>query len=268
MHITKVSIRNFRNFRNVTFHFRKGVNTLIGENGSGKTNAFYAMRLLIDDSLSRRSINLSESDFNRALGEWYGHWIIISVDFDELDTSEGCQVIRHSVGHMTTENKGTYTFIFRPKKEVRLKLFEMSVNNDNSEDIESYLRSITIEQYESIFTGRATANICDEETYTRLVGDFEEYDFPDPNKEDTNEIGVNCPQLHYEVSCTFAKALRDVVADLHSYRDNPLLGLLRGTEKNIEVEESQKIIDEVKNLNDEIGDLEEIQKLSVEQGRP
>ena len=105
MHISKMTVRNFRNFKKSTFHFRKGVNTLIGENGSGKTNAFYAMRLLIDDSLSRRAIQLTETDFNRDLGDWKGHWIIISLDFEELDTSEGCQIIRHNVGHMTTENK-------------------------------------------------------------------------------------------------------------------------------------------------------------------
>ena len=101
MHISKLSIRNFRNFKNANFYFQKGVNTLIGENGSGKTNAFFAIRLLIDDSLSRRSIQLRESDFNRALGDWKGHWVIISLDFEELDTSEGCQIIRHNVGHMT-----------------------------------------------------------------------------------------------------------------------------------------------------------------------
>ena len=116
MHISKMSIRNFRNFKNVIFRFRKGVNTLIGENGSGKTNAFYAMRLLIDDSLSRRAIQLRESDFNRALGDWKGHWVIISLDFEELDTSEGCQIIRHNAGHMTGENTGTYTYIYSQER--------------------------------------------------------------------------------------------------------------------------------------------------------
>ena len=41
MHISRLDIRNFRNFANATFLFEKGVNTFIGENGSGKTNAFY-----------------------------------------------------------------------------------------------------------------------------------------------------------------------------------------------------------------------------------
>jgi predicted ATP-dependent endonuclease of OLD family len=238
------------------------VNTLIGENGSGKTNAFYAMRLLIDDSLSRRAIQLRESDFNRALGDWKGHWIIISLDFEELDTSEGCQIIRHNAGHMTEENKGTYTFIYRPKKEIRQKLYDISTEDDPDEDIDEFRESITIDQYESIFTGRATGNFSDDELYKELVGDFENEDFPDPDEDDSSIIGVKVSNLHNEVSCTFAKALRDVVADLRGYRDNPLLGLLRGTEKNIEVEDAQKIIDGVVSLNKDISELDEITRIS------
>jgi predicted ATP-dependent endonuclease of OLD family len=262
MHISKLSIRNFRNFRNSTFHFRKGVNTLIGENGSGKTNAFYAIRLLIDDSLSRRSIQLRESDFNRALGDWRGHWIIIKLDFEELDTSEGCQIIRHTVGHMTEENKGTYTFIFRPKKEIRQKLYNISKEEDPDESIENFRETITIDQYESHFTGRSTGNFSNNEKYQEIVGDFENEKFPDPDNEDTNIIGVKVPNLHNEVSCTFAKALRDVVSDLRGYRDNPLLGLLRGSEKNIKVEDAQKIIDGVMSLNKDISELDEITNIS------
>jgi putative ATP-dependent endonuclease of OLD family len=238
------------------------VNTLIGENGSGKTNAFYAMRLLIDDSLSRRAIQLRESDFNRALGDWKGHWIIISLDFEELDTSEGCQIIRHNAGHMTEENKGTYTFFCRPKKEIRQKLYDISTEDDPDEDIDEFRESITIDQYESIFTGRATGNFSDDELYKELVGDFENEGFPDPDEDDSSIIGVKVPNLHNEVSCTFAKALRDVVADLRGYRDNPLLGLLRGTEKNIEVEDAQKIIDGVVSLNKDISELDEITRIS------
>jgi putative ATP-dependent endonuclease of OLD family len=31
--------------------FKKGVNTVLGENGSGKTNALFALRLLLDETL-------------------------------------------------------------------------------------------------------------------------------------------------------------------------------------------------------------------------
>ncbi|MBU2516289.1 MAG: AAA family ATPase [Proteobacteria bacterium] len=262
MHISKLTIRNYRNFRNATFMFCKGVNTLIGENGSGKTNAFYAIRLLIDDSLSRRAIQLRESDFNRSLGYWKGHWIIISLDFEELDTSEGCQIIRHNAGHMTDQYTGTYTYIYRPKKEIRKKLFDNSTADDPENKIEEIVDSITIDDYECIFTGKATADFSDDDLYKAIVGNFEDKSFPDPDEEDSSVIGVKVPNLHYEVSCTFAKALRDVISDLKGYRDNPLLGLLRGTDKKIEVAEANKIIEAVSSLNNDISELDEITRIS------
>jgi len=35
MYISKVSLINYRNFENAKFLFKKGINTIIGENGSG-----------------------------------------------------------------------------------------------------------------------------------------------------------------------------------------------------------------------------------------
>ncbi len=79
MHISKLQLVNYRNFERANVHFNKGVNTIIGENGSGKTNLFRAMRLLLDDTLLRMAYRLDEKDFHRGIGDWRGHWIIISL---------------------------------------------------------------------------------------------------------------------------------------------------------------------------------------------
>jgi predicted ATP-dependent endonuclease of OLD family len=56
MYINKLAIRNYKNFRSSNFYFVKNsVNTIIGENASGKTNLFNAMRLILDDSLPMNS---------------------------------------------------------------------------------------------------------------------------------------------------------------------------------------------------------------------
>ncbi|HXI24676.1 MAG TPA: hypothetical protein VNG71_12495 [Pyrinomonadaceae bacterium] len=55
------------------------------------------------------------------------------------------------------------------------------------------------------------------------------------------------PAIYPEITCTFAPALRDVVSDLKSYRSNPLLTLLRGTESTIQIEDSQRITAAVTN---------------------
>lgn len=122
MHISKYRLRNFRNFESAQFTFKDGVNTLIGENGSGKSNALHGLRLLLDEGLSRRACALRESDFCRRLDDWRGHWIVLSLDFDDLSADEGCQMIAHHSGKAVgsrSSSEGTLSYYFRPKKEVR-----------------------------------------------------------------------------------------------------------------------------------------------------
>ena len=179
MYISELRIRNFRNFMKARFTFREGVNTLIGENGSGKTNALHALRLLIDEALERSAINLREADFCRDLGQWRGHWIVISADFFDLDPSEGCQMLRHNAGHMDGTNSGTCTLYFRPKRDVRKKLHELSEEDDG---VGEFLKTLTVDDYEAIVTGRARGDFLDDEMYARWAGDPESEEFPDPER--------------------------------------------------------------------------------------
>lgn len=263
MHISRLRLRNFRNFRNAEFQFAKGVNTLIGENGSGKTNVFHAIRLLLDDSLSRGAIRLRETDFNRALGPWRGHWIIISLEFEELDDSEGCQMMKQNIGHMDGTEIGTYTLYFRPNKAVRKSLHQITEDGGTAEETQALLNDITIDQYEACLTGRSPVDITDDAIYSQLVGDFAILDFPNPDEDDAAVLGDRVQQpLHAEVSCTFIKALRDVVSELRNYRDSPLLNLLRGTEKKIELAEAEGLLEKIRTLNSDIAALDEIRNIS------
>lgn len=93
MHISKLTLINYRNFAKANFHFNKGVNTVIGENGSGKSNVLRALRLLLDDNMVRASRRLDAEDFHRGLGSWKGHWIIIGVEFQEVSQDEAIQAL-------------------------------------------------------------------------------------------------------------------------------------------------------------------------------
>ncbi len=261
MHITELRIRNFRNFMAARFRFRKGVNTLIGENGSGKTNALHALRLLLDDNLLRSATRLREQDFCRALGDWRGHWAIIVIDFAEVDPSEGCQLLKHETGHMDGTETGTYSFYFRPKLEIRTKLHELT-EEGNTDEITEVLHALTVENYEPVFTGRAQSDLLDDTVYKQVVGDFENLAFSNPADDDVAVLGVRMGPIHLEVTCTFAKALRDVVSDLRGYRNNPLLGLLRGTESEIRIEDAERITNAVSQLNEDISSLPEIENIA------
>jgi putative ATP-dependent endonuclease of OLD family len=260
MYITALKIRNFRNFNNSKFQFKKGVNTILGENGSGKTNALYAMRLLLDESLPRNITKLRESDFCRNLIDWKGHWIVISLDFDELSPHEGCQILKHESGHMDESDKGTLTFYFRPCLKVRQTLFEANGNVILSKET---IDDISLEDYEAVYSGRADADFLSNDTYTSLVGDFNSYIFPDPDEKNFKAYGIRLSPLHEEVSFTFVKALRDVVSDLKNYRNSPLIALLKGLESEISEDDSENITTLVSNINNAISELDEIKQVSV-----
>jgi putative ATP-dependent endonuclease of the OLD family len=234
MYISSLSIRNFRNFKNVKLNFTNGINSIIGENGSGKTNLFYALRILLDDTLPRY-FKFYSTDFNRALGNWAGHWIIISIVFDDLDASEEAQALAvQSSGHMDTESKGSYAVYFRPKSQFRKELFDYSQTAaKNTTDLQLILDKFTLNDYETVYLCRGSADFSDDTTYNQYVGNFDTVEFPDPDKKEELIYGTWLPKeinIHNEVSCTFIKAMRDVESDLRSYTNNPLLNLLRGKE--------------------------------------
>ncbi|MGN5189597.1 ATP-dependent nuclease [Aeromonas veronii] len=259
MYISSLKIRNFRNFLSSELLFKKGVNTILGENGSGKTNALFALRLLLDESLPRNITKLRESDFCRNLGNWKGHWIVISIDFNELSPHEGCQMLKHDTGHMDNSNKGTLNFYFRPCFKIRKALFDASGNSTLAQEI---IEKIHIDDYESVFSGRSHANFTCNETYKNLVGDFNKLVFPDPNNKDFKSYGIHLSPLHEEVSFTFIKALRDVVSDLKNYRNSPLISLLKGLESEISDKDSKRITTLIAEVNDTISELDEIRQVS------
>ncbi|WP_159477979.1 ATP-dependent endonuclease [Dyadobacter sp. 3J3] len=268
MHISALSIRNFRNFKNAKFLFNSGINTVIGENGSGKSNLFFALRLLLDDSLPR-NLRLSEGDFNRGISlNWRGHWIIISLEFENLDSSEEAKALAIQIsGRIDTQNKGSYALFFRPKFLIRKELYDYSMTPDkNGAGLKLILEKITVKEYETVFLCRGGGDFCEDAVYQRYIGNFEAIEFPDPEDKEELVFGTwlsNEINIHNEISCTFIKALRDVEADLRSYNNNPLVSLLRGKEKTVNVEKQEEIIGSINELNTQISELDEVKEVKM-----
>ncbi len=264
MHISKLRVVNYRNFAKAELLFQKGVNAIIGENGVGKTNLFRAIRLLLDDNMLKSAYKLNESDFHRGLGDWRGHWIVISLEFDEIAQDEAIQALFLHGTAVLTENffgKATYNLIFRPRKEIRIHLAKLEQGDLSA--LASLREKITINDYETIFTGRSEANFNDPTVYKELVGDFETCTFT--GEIEDPRVGTRLPSflsLAKEVSFTFIQALRDVVSDFHNYRNNPLLTLLKQKSEEMPPSAITPIAEKVRELNESIEQLEDVQVIN------
>lgn len=218
------------------------------------------MRLLLDNSMPRSATKLAEGDFCRALGDWRGHWIVISIEFNDIAGDEASQsLFLHGVGNAEDEvvTRATYNLIFRPKANIRQGLGQLPIGDAAA--LESCLDGITIDDYETILTGKSVADFNDPVVYKSIVGDFERVDFP--RGLNNPDVGIRLPNIlnmPNEVSFTFIKALRDVVSDFHSNRTNPLLTLLKRKSGGISKADFQPIADLIKTLNDDIEGLSEV----------
>ncbi|MEC7290320.1 MAG: AAA family ATPase, partial [Pseudomonadota bacterium] len=251
---------NFRNFSSAELVFQKGVNTIVGENGSGKTNLFRAIRLLLDENLIRSAYRLESSDFHRAIGDWRGQWIIISLEFKDISQDEAIQsLFLHGTGNIVgpAVDTASYTLVYRPKLSVRTELSKLE--NGDIAGLSAIREAITTDDYETTFFGKSSCDFNDEKTYKELVGDFENVVFSEELEPEA--LGVPLPRvlsIHKEVSLTFVKALRDVVAEFQNNRRNPLLKLLDSKSGEIDPSDFAPIAKLVTGLNASIEGLKDV----------
>lgn len=88
MRLKTLYIKGFRNFKEVTVNFNEH-SLMIGANDVGKTNLIYALRILLDRSLSDYDYELAESDF---FAYEDTHVIVIRAYFDSI--TEDCVIAR------------------------------------------------------------------------------------------------------------------------------------------------------------------------------
>ena len=122
------------------------------------------------------------------------------------------------------------------------------------------LDAISIEDYETLFTGRSTADFADPSLYERIVGDFENVVFP--ADVDDSLVGARVPNglsVSREISFTFVQALRDVISDFQNHRVNPLRALLKVKSGQIDPQAFSPISGKVRDLNNAIETWPDVQ---------
>lgn len=134
MHISRIEIENFRNFKKVSFSTNSKM-VFIGENKSGKSNLVHALRLVLDDSLPDTKRFLDKNDFNLSLNSPIenGTEIIISIEF--TDFSDNPELLSIMCDYLIDKDKAKITYKFLPKSEI----IEIKKKNNESLNINDYM---------------------------------------------------------------------------------------------------------------------------------
>lgn len=277
MYLKYIQIINFKNLKSARFEFAKGANTIIGENDSGKSNALTAMRILLDDSYYYNAKRLKETDFSYALGDWKGHWIIISAFFDEISdedkNNEFCAELTpdkengdflRSYIRCADKGYGTVTLFIRPCKSKRLELAEAS----HSGKFETIRSQIKLSDYEFNYTSRSQADFTDETVYKSIVGDLAAGEYANPENDDSSVLGtkIDIMNVWQHVSTVFIDALRDVENELRKPK-NPIRQIIDTIEGEIAVTDIDDIKRRITELNTKIANIPQISNIGNQVNR-
>lgn len=150
MKISEVKIKGFRNFKDETIKF-KNHSLIMGENDIGKSNLIYALRILLDRSLSELDIEPLDSDFY-VHDEVYD--LSIQIKFDDI--VEDCIKTKFKgsiseeselyLGYYAVKDKNTgeITYYFAKGKDE-----ENLVKTENRFDSRYYLKTLRMEYLRS-----------------------------------------------------------------------------------------------------------------------
>jgi putative ATP-dependent endonuclease of OLD family len=221
MYISRILIRNFRNFELLDVCLQPGVTCLVGENNTGKSNLLFALRLAIDSSLSSTYRQLDENDISSGISLSSPNQVIVSVEFkgynDQVNEKAlvGCWEVDDD------NHTARLSYRFRPKLAIREK-FE----NEEIED-----GDLTIDDYHWELTGGGEA---------------------DPGTIEWNEdlgAAVRYSDLQ-QFHVVFLHALRDVTQDLRQSRQSPLVRIIQASE--IPEDEKEELVGILKGANEAI----------------
>lgn len=144
MKIDKVILKGFRNYKDATINFNN--NTLIiGENDVGKTNLIYALRLMLDRSLSELDIEPSELDFH-VQGGVQSEELEIIIKFLDIKEEAALSILKE---HVSDDGECVFKYM-ASKENLEYKLY-LGQNETDLSEIQSryYLKYINLKYISS-----------------------------------------------------------------------------------------------------------------------
>jgi putative ATP-dependent endonuclease of OLD family len=247
VYIKSLYIRNFRNFAETTAEFSFPVTAVLGENGAGKSNLVFALRLLFDASLSRQARLLEEDDFHHHDSVATGKEIVISATLCNIAANE--KDLAYCSKWKISSDEAVVTYRYRPNDTVRLEASELQTE---IERLASKIAQGEVSEGEVDIPGARVFKL-DEYDYDRsgglgLIGGGGLAKIE--NVTIYNDFGVPAEKGLNEYVCVELPAIRDVVRDMATRRSSPLHKLIEYIKVPSDVKTKVESI--VRNANDQI----------------
>lgn len=274
MYLKSLKIRNFRNFYKAEMNFNSEDTILIGENGSGKTNLFSAISLVLDVNY-RLVNNLSIKDFNKKIKySEFGEWIIISALLTGFEKNEDDNISLYDFD--IDENNECYiNLFFKPKNHILEELSKKYKDikekteeelNSKKKELDEFIKTLSIENdYEILRSFKKPFNFLNDNLYYDFIGDFENKKFENDDYKNSDYIGNTNDVINAlkQINVTYIPAIRNVIDDL-SHTNGMFSKLINNTYEKINDENKQIINDMVVDLNNTISKIQEFDNLKNE----
>lgn len=223
MHISRLFVKNFRNFRHLDVPIRDGVTCFIGENNSGKTNLLYAVRLLLDGNFSTQRRRLKAEDFSSGIDPAQADHVLVSVEFTGFTGRVNEEALL--MGAVLQNGNARLSYRFRPRPAVRDHIANL--------DADAPHPTLTLEDYGWEIVGGGDDIDLDALTWDRPLG-----------------TRFQTEDLQQGFLVVFMEALRDVEGRLAVARTSPLQQIIE--QRNIPAAERATLVTHLQTAKDSI----------------
>lgn len=221
MYISRLVVRNFRNFKQFDISLGPGATCITGENNTGKTNLVHALRLAIDARLSSSYRTLRADDFPSGIDTSVPQQVLVAVEFTGFADAENEEAM--VFGYHIQDDVARISYRFRPRRNVRDEISSGQRKPENLSLADDYRWEIV---------GGGTT---------------------DPAVVDWNEdwgTSVRFEELSQSFLVVTMTALRDVEQRLRHQNSSPLFQLL--SPDDIDDDEKSALVKNLSDANDNI----------------
>jgi putative ATP-dependent endonuclease of OLD family len=223
MYISRIVVRNFRNLQNIDLEVEDGVTCFVGENNCGKSNLFYALRLVLDGTISAARRRLNLEDLSVGLTFAQPEHVLISVEFRGFAGNEVQEAL--PFGGVVAEDRARITYRFRPNPKIRVEV-------ENNPKLPVVLK---LDDYRWELVGGGPENI----------------DFRTITWDQNFGQSFSTENLQQGYLVVLMEAIRDVDASLQQSRYSPLTRIIE--QRQIPESEKELLVAHLREANENIG---------------